>query len=1045
MRTQLLFQSYKTRILAIAMIVLSGCSRDTSPTVSGKTAESVPASPTKSQDHASPLPGQAAETGKNDSVSTTPQSHEVTTVELPAPMDDVCGGAGGRLLVLRLKKLAKLAVVDVAIGNIVGYIPLDDQDDVFAAGADKLVVINRRSRVAKRFSLPDLKREAELVMPGESPIVAAGMGASSHGPLYLVCPISPKEPVVAIDPETLLPADCPITLPHHSANFDAYTRINVSTDGSTFCVWNERQTSHSVLLATHMADQIVGCIQNTVFHYVCPDDIGQRIYTGATLLSTPWEPTDGNELPQAVQAIPAIGGPYYLTVPVERRRGRPPRVTTPPQPQEPSPASASEAHVYLLGQSRPVASLPTDTFALLTDENGQFRAFGAICRRLFLLPAARTIAELPNTSNAVILHRLDLDEELRRTFPDGLVVVSRPPRTVRLGETLRYQIRTQSKSGNPAFHLDTGPEGMAVSENGLLEWTPSARMVSTTTGAVISIKDSGQTKLHAISVAVQPPPDVFASAIKGPPPSVLTSGKPIGDIRLKLPAAFDDVCVGGDGRFLVFTLPSLQKIAVFDVSAAKIVGYVPASGKCLLAAGMDKLVVVSPKRSVIERFDLQTQKLEATQTLSLQGTAYDVAMGAASRGPVLIVVGSRDAPPKVGNPNVLSQVAILNLDTLKAINCKMPEVRASALILNPVSSRACASADGRVFGILGDNVHYIMNFTGNELTRQNAIGFSTWMLPDQYGDHIYSMRGFWADGAWRGCPTSQDDPRLRGFVPALSGSLFLRLTCDTDRNNASENARISAGVCVAGEDKPLVTLRGIPLFSDILNGGTRTERIILDRQIFLIPKEKRLVLLPEGKERIVLRRFDLDEELARPGGNYLAVVSCPPQVVTPGQTFQYQMDVRSNTGKVEYRLDSGPKGMQISKTGLVRWDVKEPPEEPTAGVSITVTDRSGKSVQHSFELTTSRESRRTESSTNAPGATAQRMPTRTPIVFTPPVVSRRDSGEGMVFDKILSKSAGNVGATTGTDTGPKPQVDVVSSRQASGRALGRWDDGPKGP
>ena len=104
----------------------------------------------------------------------------------------------------------------------------------------------------------------------------------------------------------------------------------------------------------------------------------------------------------------------------------------------------------------------------------------------------------------MVLHHLNLDEKWNRAALESPVVVSRPPRIVRVGETLRYQIQTISKSGKPVYKLDSGPEGMVLSESGLLQWTPAAQPASGKVEAVISIADSGESKFHAIALAVQP-------------------------------------------------------------------------------------------------------------------------------------------------------------------------------------------------------------------------------------------------------------------------------------------------------------------------------------------------------------------------------------------------------------------------------------------------------------------------------------------------------------------------------------------------------------
>ena len=298
--------------------------------------------------------------------------------------------------------------------------------------------------------------------------------------------------------------------------------------------------------------------------------------------------------------------------------------------------------MYLVGRSEPVATLPLDDFRLPNNLGRQSEKAPALCRRLFFIPAAQVIAEIPEPRDTIVLHHFDVNEEIRRSGCNDLLVVSRSPKSIRVGEALRYQVQTICKSGKPVYTLDSAPEGMTLSPSGLLQWTPTKRPASGTASAVISIADSGQTKLYGFVVGVQPR-ETAGSIRSGPVAAISPNGKPGDDIRFKLPAAYDDVCVGGGGRFLVFSLDSLGKLAVFDVFAAKIIGYVPVSGKCWFAAGAEKLVVFCPERNTIQRFDLKTQQLEATRPLGVGWTVPFVSMGCASEGPVLVGIGAETA------------------------------------------------------------------------------------------------------------------------------------------------------------------------------------------------------------------------------------------------------------------------------------------------------------------------------------------------------------------------------------------------------------------
>ncbi len=79
---------------------------------------------------------------------------------------------------------------------------------------------------------------------------------------------------------------------------------------------------------------------------------------------------------------------------------------------------------------------------------------------------------------------------------------------------------------------------------------------------------------------------------------------PIGEskVSIKLPAPFDDMVVGGGGRYLFLSLKKLRKIAVFDVNEAKITRYISVpSDNIMMAAGAEDLFVVLNEQNLLQK------------------------------------------------------------------------------------------------------------------------------------------------------------------------------------------------------------------------------------------------------------------------------------------------------------------------------------------------------------------------------------------------------------------------------------------------------------
>jgi hypothetical protein len=163
----------------------------------------------------------------------------------------------------------------------------------------------------------------------------------------------------------------------------------------------------------------------------------------------------------------------------------------------------------------------------------------------------------------------------------------------------------------------------------------------------------------------------------------------------KLPAPVTDVAVGGAGRFLVLHLASLGKLAVFDVSSAEVVGYIPAKDdNARFAAGLEHVVVLLPGAGKMERWSLKTLEREVAAPLAIQGAIKAAAMGCASTGPLLVHWG----PVRDGN---MCGFAHVSVNTMKLVQSEIPlQTPHMVHLLTPqVLLHVRAAANGKVFGM----------------------------------------------------------------------------------------------------------------------------------------------------------------------------------------------------------------------------------------------------------------------------------------------------------------------------------------------------------
>jgi len=406
--------------------------------------------------------------------------------------------------------------------------------------------------------------------------------------------------------------------------------------------------------------------------------------------------------------------------------------------------------------------------------------------------------------------------------------------------------------------------------------------------------------------------------------------------EVKLPAEGTEVCVGGGGRYLIVSLPKVKQIAVFDASQGKVVKYLSSPGeKVLLAAGMDKLVVVDPARNIIQRWNLTTFEKEVTADLPTTTglTASAIAMGSASNGPLLV---------QGINYPILGEWFAFDITTMKEI--KGPPRHNSGLECAP-GDKARASNDGHTIVVnreRGGASILTLSAEGANWT----VAHAPWsdrgpVFPSADGSTVYGMGEMCSPSGKRiGVP--QGGPRY--YVPAVLGPLVLVITDHVDVHD--NNRGFSLAVHAPRDTRPMFQLG---TFEAVRSLFVPNVGWAIDSHVFFIPHAKAVAVIPRPGDRIVLYKLDVDVHLAKTETDYLFITSQPPGVV-PGKQFEYQIDAKTKKGGLKYKLEFGPDGLLVGADGKVTWDVPGDFAKPE-NAAVTVSDASGQEVIHTFELT----------------------------------------------------------------------------------------------
>jgi hypothetical protein len=390
---------------------------------------------------------------------------EMLVKKLPEIASDICVGGGGRYLILNLPKMKKLAVFDVNQSAIVRYIPLTDEQVVYAAGLKKIVIGVTAKGILERWDINTGQKEIVRPMPDLANVTSVIMGSASHNHVVANA--------IVFDLQTLKPMG--VKTPR-----GAPTSSNpVSADGMVFGAWKTNQSPDESISFVFEAGELKRYEEGGLKHVV-PGPDGRWVCTGKGVRTQQLKSWGGG-VASAGYCLPATEGKFVLSI--GSAEG----------------AKGGNISLYLLDHDYPLVKDVGFTHSVHFD--GWDRTTFGPWKRIFFIPRAELFVIFPESNDRLELHHFDLDGALENSGLDYLLVTSQPPTTVERGAEFKYQILVKSRVGDVKFHLSSGPEGMEVSPAGLLKWQVPAGATEMTTDVIISVTDgSGQELFHTFSL-----------------------------------------------------------------------------------------------------------------------------------------------------------------------------------------------------------------------------------------------------------------------------------------------------------------------------------------------------------------------------------------------------------------------------------------------------------------------------------------------------------------------------------------------------------------
>jgi Putative Ig domain len=111
---------------------------------------------------------------------------------------------------------------------------------------------------------------------------------------------------------------------------------------------------------------------------------------------------------------------------------------------------------------------------------------------------------VPESSDQIVVRRVDVIESLQKSGVVYLFVTSLPPRTAFRRQAYEYQLAVASRKGGVTYSLTDAPKGMTISPQGKVSWNVPADYEEDEAAIVLLVKDaSGQETFHTFTIRVK--------------------------------------------------------------------------------------------------------------------------------------------------------------------------------------------------------------------------------------------------------------------------------------------------------------------------------------------------------------------------------------------------------------------------------------------------------------------------------------------------------------------------------------------------------------
>ena len=431
-------------------------------------------------------------------------------IKLPGPVSDIAVGAGGRILLLSIKSLKKLAIFDVNTAKVVRLMSLPSEDSLVTAGAEKFFIVSPGTSIIQRWDLATLERERTASVPLASNMVSVAMGSRSNGPILAFVNIAENNNFnsgrfVFFDPISFkvmtdyrqdnffmrnrqnAPPQAEksgmVYTPHFSSA-EQRVQLRAAPNGDLFTAWSTQHSPAGFLTFAWKSKKTLEFrYDHTDVMFNVPGPDGSTLYTGtAGIINEEQKPTI-RDLAKDRRYLPSTAPNYFLGF------------------------QGNKASLYATGNSSPLILIDDckEFGATATDPRVAYNDRDFLWdKRVQFIAEANLLVTIPPEGGQMTLRRVNALELLKRSSVDYLFVESTPPRMATKGNKFDYQIKARARRGGLKFELSSGPDGMTISKEGRLTWNVPTEFEDDEVTPVVTIKDdSGAEIFHTFSMRLR--------------------------------------------------------------------------------------------------------------------------------------------------------------------------------------------------------------------------------------------------------------------------------------------------------------------------------------------------------------------------------------------------------------------------------------------------------------------------------------------------------------------------------------------------------------